>query len=164
MRSSGLCNKSGSSRTVRCDRANVSHSISFGKSAEAGGSGARGGTANYEEAEALNCPGDQFAIERLADENSDALAPKAMSASKQGAVPEDEDTRAGELISWDNTDIAHVFVPQSGTEEANEGGGDKWNEKKGESLNPSHSGRGRLHKGQFTLQVTPGMREASGAM
>ncbi len=114
LRGSGFGDHGGAARAVGGDGADAARGVGALEVAEAGGSGAGGGAADGEEAETLDRAGDEFAVEAAADEDGDLFVAEAVGAGEEGAVPEDVDGWAGELVSGDCASIGYILKAKGG--------------------------------------------------
>ena len=102
------------------DRGAVALGVGVGHVAQAGGSAARTGAADGEEAEVLHRSGDEFAVEARRDEDGNALVAKAVGAHQQDAMPEGENDWAGDFDADGDAGGVDVLVTQSGTKQADQ--------------------------------------------
>lgn len=141
----GFGDHGGAARAVGGDGTDSALGVGVLEVTEAGRAGAGGRAADGEEAETIDGAGDEFAIEAPADEDGYVAVAEAVGAGEQGAVPEDVDGGARDLVAGDCAWIGYVLIAEGGAEEADEGGGEGRDESEGESLTASVERGGLRH-------------------
>lgn len=121
-------------RAVGGNGAVTSAEVSAAQVAQTGSAIARTGAANGDEAEPFDCTGNQFAVEALTDEDSDATVAKSPRRGEQAAVPEGIDGRRRSIVAGKNAGIADVFITQRGAEAADDSARNTGNDSEGDAL------------------------------
>jgi hypothetical protein len=140
----------GTSGAVRGDGAVVSGDVSALQVAQTGGSVARAGAADGDEAETLDSAGDQFAVEAAADENGHAVVAEPPCGGEQAAVPEGIDGWRRAVVAGKGTGIANVFVAEGDAETADDGARQAGDDGEGDAL---LQGVRRGHEDEFTFPL-----------
>ena len=141
MNRAGFGDAGGAFGAVGGEGADVALFVGVLHGAESGRSAAGAGASDGDEAEKLDGAGDEFAVEGLRDEDGDAEVAEAVGAGQQGAVPEGEDSRAGDLVAVGGGpafggQCVDVAVAEGCAEDADERRREGWDDGEEEALFP----------------------------
>ena len=139
----GLGDHGGAAGAVGGDGAVVAVEVGALQVAEAGGSVARAGAADGDEAEALDGAGDEFAVEAAADEDGDVAVAEAPCAGEQTSDARRRRWLAvGRVVAGNGAGVDDVFVAEGDAEAADDHARQTRDDGEGEALLEGEVGDG----------------------